>query len=106
MSRGETHRIREENLRLSAAVAEIEGLYTALLRTSGRARRRRLLRQLALAGRRLALPAGGIPRPKAPGEPVRAAAAVSRRQRRQALAERGAAWIIARYGPGAERPRR
>ncbi len=102
MSRGDIRRIREENLRLGAAVAEIEGLYTALLRTSRPGRRRRLLQELARAGERLARQGGTLP-----GASSAAASPVpSRRERRQALAERGAAWIISRYGPRSRDTRR
>ena len=89
LSRGETDRIREENLSVGAAVSRVEGLYTALLRTSGYGRRRRLLRELARAAERLASTAQALPGPR-PTAPFG-----SRRERRQALAERGAAWIIA-----------
>lgn len=94
MVHGDVQR-REANLRLGAAVAEIEGLYTALLNTTSPGRRRRLRAELSGAAERLAglAAAPGRGRGALPSAPRR-----SRRQRRKALAERGAAWIIARYG--------
>ncbi|WP_261398975.1 hypothetical protein [Streptomyces misionensis] len=84
--------MREANLRLGAALAEVEGLYAALLRAGSSARRGELQDELARAAARLAavasvptpVPSLGVPR--------------SRRARRRVLAQRGAAWIIARYG--------
>lgn len=76
-------------LRLAAAVAEIEGLHTALVRSSDPARRRRLLTQLAAAGRRLADLAG-----TAPGLIPAQTRYVSRRQRRRAALVRGANWLL------------
>ncbi len=91
-SRGQAQRIREENLRLAAAVADIEGLYTALLRATGPAARLRLLADLAVAGRRLARIAA------LPGDRRHAPVlSRSRRRRRRALAARGADWIVARF---------
>ncbi|QLI99643.1 hypothetical protein HZZ00_00715 [Streptomyces sp. NEAU-sy36] len=94
MSRGDIRRVREANLRLGAALAEVEGLYAALLRAGTSARRRELQAELARAAARLAsvarasapAPSLGVPR--------------SRRARRRVLAQRGAAWIMARYGRG------
>ncbi|MEU1627651.1 hypothetical protein ABZ746_20430 [Streptomyces sp. NPDC020096] len=92
MPQGEIRQRREVNLRIGAAVAEIEGLYAALLQTTRPQQRIRLLAELARAGRRLtflaALPPGRQPPPRTPG---------SRRRRRRVLAARGAAWIITRY---------
>ncbi|MDH6110418.1 putative anti-sigma-YlaC factor YlaD [Kitasatospora sp. MAP12-15] len=76
-------------LRLAAAVAEIEGLHTALLRSADPARRRRLLGQLAAAARRLADLAG-----TAPGLIPAQARGISRRQRRRAAITRGANWLL------------
>lgn len=94
MPHGDVQR-RGTNLRLGAAVAEIEGLYAALLRTTSPGRHRRLRAELARAAERLAELAAvpGQGRGASPVTPRR-----SRLQRRKALAERGAAWIIARYG--------
>lgn len=39
MSRGDIRRVREANLRLGAALAEVEGRYAALLRAGTSARR-------------------------------------------------------------------
>ncbi|MEU8695900.1 hypothetical protein [Streptomyces sp. NPDC048665] len=89
---------RDANLRLGAAVAEIEGLYTALLKTTSPGRRRRLRAELSRAAERLA----GLAAAPGPGRgALPAAPRRSRRARRKALAERGAAWIIARYGRNA-----
>ncbi|AEW97952.1 MULTISPECIES: hypothetical protein [Streptomycetaceae] len=91
MSRERLRRIRETNLRVAAAVADIEGLYTALLATRDPAVRAELLGALALAGRRLArvatVPAAPVTPPLLPR---------SRRMRRRALAARGADWLAAR----------
>ncbi|WP_051967659.1 hypothetical protein [Kitasatospora mediocidica] len=76
-------------LRLAAAVAEIEGLHTALLRTTDPDRRRRILAQLSTAARRLADLAG-----TAPGLIPAQARFVSRRQRRRAAIGRGAQWLL------------
>ncbi|MFJ9629627.1 hypothetical protein ACIQPR_25760 [Streptomyces sp. NPDC091280] len=95
MSRGDMQRVREANLRLGAALAEVEGLYTALLRAGSSRRRERLRRELARAADRLAVLAE-TPVPEALS--ARGGPRGSRRQRRRALAERGASWIIARYG--------
>ena len=84
-------REREENLRLAAAVAEVEGLYSALLR-AGSSDRRRLRAELARAARRLAATAA------MPSQPRSATVRRTRRGRRRALAQRGVAWITARDG--------
>ncbi|GAA2490159.1 hypothetical protein GCM10010276_31530 [Streptomyces longisporus] len=97
MPRGEIQRVRAVNLRLAAALAEVEGLYSALLRASSSRRRRRLRAELARAAGRLAVLAAEPPTPRSSVVAVRR----SRRGRRRALAERGAAWIIARYQGGA-----
>ncbi|MER6572174.1 hypothetical protein ABT288_39870 [Streptomyces sp. NPDC001093] len=86
--------MRDANMRLGAALAEVEGLYAALLRAGSSERRRGLQAELARAAGRLATVAA-MPT-QAP--PPRPAGQRSRRGRRRALAERGAAWIIARYG--------
>ncbi|GHJ41319.1 hypothetical protein [Streptomyces sp. TS71-3] len=94
MRRGEILRVSDVNLRLGAAVAEVEGLYAALLRAGSSERRARLQAELARAAGRLAVLADGLP--KAP--PLTVGVRRSRRARRRALVERGAAWIIARCG--------
>lgn len=94
MPQGDTRHVRETNLRLGAAVAEIEGLYSALLRTSDPERRWRLRADLARAARRLAALAVLPPGKPAP-DPV---ARGSRWRRRRKLAARGAEWIMNRYG--------
>jgi hypothetical protein len=98
MTHGDGQR-RKADLRLAAAVADIEGLYTALLRTTSPGRRRRLHAELFRAADRLAVLAAVPGRER---RQERGASRVrprrSRRDRRKALAERGAAWIIARYG--------
>jgi hypothetical protein len=94
MPYGETQQVHETNLRLGAAIAEIEGLYSVLLRTRSPERRRQLRGDLARAAGRLytlaLLPPGGRP----PAPVVRS----SRWKRRRKVAARGAAWIAARYG--------
>ncbi|WP_427919131.1 hypothetical protein [Streptomyces sp. cg40] len=95
MPRGDMQRVRDANLRLGAALSEVEGLYTALLRTGSSRRRERLLTELARAAGRLAVLAEA-PAPEVPS--ARGGPRGSRRARRRVLAERGAAWIIARYG--------
>ncbi|WP_269858594.1 hypothetical protein [Streptomyces sp. RPT161] len=92
MPQGEIRQRREVNLRIGAAVAEIEGLYAALLRTTQPRQRVRLLAGLAKAGRRLTVLAL-LPPERTPPTP----ASGSRRRRRRMLAERGAAWITARF---------
>ena len=94
MPRGDYRRVREANLRLGAAVAEVEGLYSALLRASSSERRRRLQTELARAAGRLADLAASPPHARSSSVGVRR----SRWGRRRALAERGAAWITARFG--------
>lgn len=94
MPRGEYRRVREANLRLGAAVAEVEGLYSALLRASSSERRRRLQAELARSAGRLADLATSPPQARSSSVGVRR----SRWGRRRALAERGAAWITARFG--------
>ncbi|MFF3138983.1 hypothetical protein [Streptomyces mirabilis] len=76
-------------------MAEIEGLYTVLLRTTSPGRQQRLRAELACAAERLAALAA-VPgqRQGMPTVPARR----TRRERRRVLAERGAAWIIERYG--------
>ncbi|WP_416985386.1 hypothetical protein [Streptomyces sp. T028] len=96
MPREDIRRVREANLRLGAALAEVEGLYAAMLRAGSPARRRRLRTELSRAAGRLAELAAPPPDPR-PRTVVRR----SRWGRRRALAERGAARIIARYGRGA-----
>jgi hypothetical protein len=83
---------------MGVAVAEIEGLYTALLKTASPERGRQLRAELACSAERLAALAA-VPE-RRPGT-SRARSRRSRRERRKALAERGAAWIIARYGRNA-----
>jgi hypothetical protein len=84
------------NLLLGAAVAEIEGLHTALLRTVSPRRRQRLRAELARAAERLAALAvvPGLSQVTLSPVPPRR----TRRERRRALAELGAAWIVERYG--------
>ncbi|MET8721877.1 hypothetical protein [Streptomyces misionensis] len=94
MSRGDIRRVREANLRLGAALAEVEGRYAALLRAGTSARRWELQAELARAAARLASVASASASALALGVPR------SRRARRRVLAQRGAAWIIARYGRG------
>jgi plasmid stabilization system protein ParE len=94
MPHGDTRRVRETNLRLGAAVAEIEGLYSALLRTSDPERRWRLRADLARAARRLAALALLPPGQRPPESITRG----SRWRRRRKLAARGAEWIMNRYG--------
>ncbi|MGV9565120.1 hypothetical protein [Streptomyces sp. NPDC003480] len=97
MPHGDVQR-RDANLRLGAALAEIEGLYAAMLKTTSPGRHRRLQADLAHAARRLAaLAVVSVPRPGTSAVVVRR----SRRERRRTLAERGAAWIVARYGRNA-----
>ncbi|GAA3794141.1 hypothetical protein ACFQ0G_02365 [Streptomyces chiangmaiensis] len=79
---------------LGAAITEIEGLYSALLRADSPERRRRLRADLTSAARRLASLAA-LPCDQSPRTPV---AHGSRRQQRRRLAEGGAAWITAHYG--------
>ncbi|MBX7547913.1 hypothetical protein K1Y78_07730 [Streptomyces sp. tea 10] len=94
MPRGDMRRVRDANLRLGAAVAEVEGLYSALLRAGTSERRRGLQADLArAAGRLAALAATPAERPSLPVARRR-----SRWGRRRAMAERGAAWIAARFG--------
>ncbi|MCQ4040667.1 hypothetical protein ACFOSC_22175 [Streptantibioticus rubrisoli] len=92
MPQGEIRQRREVNLRVGAAVAEIEGLYAALLRTTQPRQRARLLTELARAGRRLTVLAA-LPPERLPPTP----ASGSRRRRRRMLAERGAAWVMDRF---------
>src|SRR5690242_174425 len=94
MPHGDIRRAREENLRLGAAMAEVEGTYSALLRANGLDGHQRLRDDLASASRRLAELAA-LPPNQRPPTPV---ARRSRWQRRRLLAERGAAWIVARFG--------
>ncbi len=94
MPRGDMQRVRDANLRLGAAVAEIEGLYSALLRAGSAERHQRLQADLARAARRLAALAAVPPQTR----PLPPAPRRSRWGRRRALAERGAAWITARFG--------
>lgn len=88
--RGDARATREGNLRVGAAVAEIEGLYTAALRARHPARQERLLAQLSEAAARLAALTAITP-PRTPP------AAGSRRRRRRAMAARGARWIATRF---------
>ncbi len=92
MPQGEIRQRREVNLRIGAAVAEIEGLYAALLRTTRPRQRARLLAELARAGRRLGALAV-LPPERLPPTPAYG----SRRRRRRMLAQRGAAWIMSRF---------
>ncbi|MHC3467437.1 hypothetical protein ACYF6T_01870 [Streptomyces sp. 7R007] len=92
MPGGDMRRVREANLRLGAALAEVEGLYTALLKAGSTAQRRRAQAQLARAAARLAELAAAPPAVRPPARVARR----SRWERRRVLAERGAAWIIAR----------
>ncbi|WEO99916.1 hypothetical protein A6P39_041100 [Streptomyces sp. FXJ1.172] len=86
--------MRAANLRLGAALAEVEGLYSALLTAGGSERRRRLQAELARSAGRLAALAALPPETRSlPVAPRR-----SRRGRRRAMAERGAAWITAKFG--------
>lgn len=97
MPHRDIRRVREANLRLGAALAEVEGLYSALLRAGSPRRRRRLRAELARAADRLAKVAAAPPGPPSAASGARR----SRWGRRRVLAERGAAWITARYGrPG------
>lgn len=83
------------DLRIGAAMAEIEGLYTAMLKTTSPGRRRRLQADLARAAGRLS----ALAAVSAPGRTTSAVVARrSRRERRRALAERGATWIVTRFG--------
>lgn len=94
MPRGDIQGVRDANLRLGAVLAEVEGLYAALLRAGSSERRGRLQAELAHAAGRLAALAEVPPKGPSSTTGVRR----SRRGRRRALAERGAVWIIARYG--------
>jgi hypothetical protein len=94
MPYGDRRQVRNANLQLGAVVADIEGLYAALLRTGSVGRRRRLLADLARAADRLAAVTSVPPEART----AAVTAPHSRWGRRRALAERGAAWIIARYG--------
>ncbi|MEU1511099.1 hypothetical protein ABZ490_02905 [Streptomyces sp. NPDC005811] len=96
MRRGDRRRVRAADLRLGAAMAEVEGLYAAVLRAGTPGRRRRLQAELSRAAGRLADLAAPPSDPRA-----RTAVRRSRWGRRRALAERGAERIIARYGRGA-----
>ena len=93
----EIRRVRDANLRLGAALAEVEGLYSALLKAGSSERRRRLQTELARAAGRLAALAAMPAESASSRVPVRR----SRWGRRRALAERGTAWITARYGRNA-----
>ncbi|MEV0263645.1 hypothetical protein AB0I49_20220 [Streptomyces sp. NPDC050617] len=88
------------NLRIGAAVAQVEGLYSALRTTAPGARRDRLMADLARAGRRLAAVTEATA--SASGGAADGGTVVpprSRWQRRRALAARGAGWLAARTGP-------
>jgi hypothetical protein len=78
-------------LRLGAAVAEVEGLYNALLDADTRRGKRRLRWELSSAAQRLANLAAADT-----STPVSA-----RRRRRMLVATRGADWVTARFGPAA-----
>ncbi|MFF4211790.1 hypothetical protein ACFYZE_21010 [Streptomyces sp. NPDC001796] len=80
-------------------MAEIEGLYTALLRATSPRRQQRLRAELARAAERLAALAAvpGQRRGRVSPVPPRR----TRQERRRALAELGAAWINERYGRSA-----
>ncbi|MGW3493220.1 hypothetical protein [Streptomyces sp. NPDC001020] len=94
MPRGDMQRVRDTNLRLGAALAEVEGLYSAFSRARSPERRRALQSELSRAAGHLAVLAAAMPETRTSPMPVRR----SRWGRRRALAERGAAWITARYG--------
>ncbi|MFI1091717.1 hypothetical protein [Streptomyces sp. NPDC020917] len=87
-------RVGGTDLRLAAAVAEVEGLYAALLRARSSRRRAEVQAELSRAADRLARLAA-VPR-----EERSSADAVTRSRwgRRRALAEHGARWIMARFG--------
>ncbi|MFH8983804.1 hypothetical protein [Streptomyces varsoviensis] len=101
------------NLRIGAAVARVEGLYTALRTTAPGARRDQLMTDLARAGRRLAAVVEATPSTASPSSAASVSASApasmpvgggvvpprSRWQRRRALAARGAGWLAARTGP-------
>ncbi|MEV6668896.1 hypothetical protein [Streptomyces sp. NPDC051162] len=89
MPHGRTPSTGSNNLRIGAAVAEIEGLYAALHATANERRRERLLGEIAQAGRRLT-DLALVPQRDRGGVQPR-----SRWQRRRFLAARGAARIIA-----------
>ncbi|MGA5133750.1 hypothetical protein ACPCTO_28510 [Streptomyces olivoreticuli] len=89
MPQGRTSSAGSSNLRIGAAVAEIEGLYAALHATANGQRRERLLTELAQAGRRLT-DLALVPQGERVGVQPR-----SRWQRRRFLAARGAARIMA-----------
>ncbi|OIJ94701.1 hypothetical protein BIV25_21730 [Streptomyces sp. MUSC 14] len=97
MTHGDVQR-RKADLRLAAAVAEIEGLHTALLKTTTPGRRRPLRAELFRAAERLAVLAAVPGRERQGRGASRVRPRRSRRDRRKALAERGAAWLIARHG--------
>lgn len=98
MPHGDIRQVRDANLRLGAALAEVEGLYAALLRAGASGRRRMGSRRnwhMPLIVSPVWPPCRRQhdPRPLLCGARVGAAWRV--------LAERGAAWIIARYGDDA-----
>ncbi|MBZ4323079.1 hypothetical protein [Streptomyces huiliensis] len=102
MARDRTAPAGGGDLLISAAVAEIEGLYTELHGGRGERHRDHVLADLAKAGRRLAsaaraaqnAPAGEAARPR------------SRRERRRFLAARGAdRWLTFAMGGGGRRRR-
>jgi hypothetical protein len=94
MPQGDMRSVRETNLRLGALLAEVEGVYSALLRTNSHQRHQWLCEDLARAARRLADLAAPPPDQRLSRPAVRR----SRWQRRRVLAEHGAAWIVTRYG--------
>ncbi|MFF4406808.1 hypothetical protein ACFY2W_02035 [Streptomyces sp. NPDC001262] len=89
--RGSTPSTGSRNIRIGAAVAEIEGLYTALRSAGQGGHRDRLLTELAQAGRRLTELALSQPSDRTVMVPSR-----SRWRRRRVLAAKGAGWIAAR----------
>jgi alkylation response protein AidB-like acyl-CoA dehydrogenase len=94
MGRGGGSRDRDVDLRVGAVMAEIEGLYTMLLRTGRPEHRRRILADLAYAGRRLTALTNS---PQAQGRSV-TSLPPSRLRRRRDAALRGAEWIGTRFG--------
>ncbi len=92
MPNGESNgRTNELNLRLAAAVAEIEGLHAALLRTRDPRRRELLLADLSGAAGRLTALTSCPPGQRPPRPPAN-----SRWRRRRILAEGGASWLFRR----------
>ncbi|NUQ96077.1 MAG: hypothetical protein HOY79_05760 [Streptomyces sp.] len=96
MSQGGMRRVRDMDLRLAAAMAEVEGLYAVLSQARSSRHREQARADLARAAARLADLAA------VPLQERQATAVVTRSRwgRRRVLARRGARWVGARFGPG------